>query len=215
MKPGDVVRLDMGGLYRKSAIESVGYFSNRNLHACEELDIAVRLRSGGWKLHRIDVDSVKHWGHDVPPYQLIWRRWKSGYSMGLGEAVRGAIGQPHFKLLLKDAKEIKPYSVVVMWWLSLLAALVFPFGLPLKLTTLMVLLSAPFVVMTIKKKSLNKALYSIVALNFYSAGMLKGGLRHHLPEQEPISSRVLSKPIVMSDDSPPSPIEHAASPNQP
>src|SRR5450432_3888709 len=31
--------LDMGGLYRAAALREVGYFSNRNLHAYEELDL--------------------------------------------------------------------------------------------------------------------------------------------------------------------------------
>ena len=79
LSPGEVDRLDGGGLYRRRAIEEAGYFSDRNLHSYEEFDLAVRLRSLGWKLWRIPVDAVTHCGHDTPPYRLLMRRWRSGY----------------------------------------------------------------------------------------------------------------------------------------
>jgi GT2 family glycosyltransferase len=63
LSPGEVDRLDGGGLYRRFAIEEAGYLSDRNLHAYEEFDLAVRLRSLGWKLKRIPMDAVTHRGH--------------------------------------------------------------------------------------------------------------------------------------------------------
>jgi exopolysaccharide production protein ExoZ len=52
LQPGNVDRLDGGGLYRRSAIEAAGYFSDRNLHSYEEFDLAIRLRALGWRLWR-------------------------------------------------------------------------------------------------------------------------------------------------------------------
>ena len=40
--------LDMGGLYRTKALREVGYFSNRNLHCFEEMDLGLRLCAAGW-----------------------------------------------------------------------------------------------------------------------------------------------------------------------
>ena len=92
---GEVDRLDGGGLYRRRAIDEGGYLSNRNLHSYEEFDLAVRLRSLGWKLWRIPADAVTHYGHDVPPYELLLRRWRDRYVFGLGELVRGLPASPH------------------------------------------------------------------------------------------------------------------------
>jgi hypothetical protein len=52
LRPGNVDRLDGGGLYRRSAIEAAGYLSDRNLHSYEEFDLAIRLRALGWRLWR-------------------------------------------------------------------------------------------------------------------------------------------------------------------
>ena len=45
---GSIDRMNGGGLYRRKAIEQVGYLSDRNLHGYEEFDLGVRLRAQGW-----------------------------------------------------------------------------------------------------------------------------------------------------------------------
>jgi len=174
MQSGEVDRLDMGGLYRKTSVESVGYFSDRNLHSYEELDLAVRLRAQGWKLYRIDTDAVRHWGHDAPPYQLLMKRWKSGYINGLGEIIRAAFGKPHLKLILKDVKELRIYLAVIGWWLPLLFIPFCSIESVVKSISWTILLLAPIILMTIKKKSLKKALYSVISWNMNAAGLIRG-----------------------------------------
>jgi len=174
MHPGQVDRLDMGGLYRKTAIESVGYFSNRNLHSYEELDLAVRLRAKNWSLHRIDADAVKHWGHDAPPYQLLVKRWKSGYINGLGEILRAAIGQPHLNLLLMDVRELRVYLLTFIWWFFLITILFSGISSPVTFTTFIIIFFAPLVLMSLKKKSVEKALFSVISWNFNTAGLIRG-----------------------------------------
>lgn len=168
-KPGIVDRLDGGGLYRKSAIESVGYFSNRNLHSYEELDLAVRLRQAGWKLHRIDVDAVRHWGHDIDPYQLLLKRWKSGYINGLGEMLKAAWGKPHFTRLILSVRELRIYVATLFWWIILTGLLLTGNMLYFVMIGLL-----PLALMTWKKKSINKAVFSIVSWNMNAAGLLRG-----------------------------------------
>ena len=99
MSPGSVDRLDGGALYRRSAIEAAGYFSNRNLHSYEEFDLAIRLRDLDWQLWRLPVDAVNHYGHDEPPYQLLMRRWHSRYICGLGELVRASLGEKRLTMV--------------------------------------------------------------------------------------------------------------------
>lgn len=186
MAEGEVDRLDMGGLYRKEAIGQVGYFSNRNLHSYEELDLAVRLRSEGWKLQRINVDAVKHWGHDIDAYALLLKRWRSGYIMGLGEVLRAAFGKPHFKILWSSVREAKIYLAVIFWWLFLIALILYPQAIKIKLPLFIIALFLPVLLMSAKKKSFRKALYSVVSWNFNALGMIKGFF---------LSSRTPSKSI--------------------
>lgn len=100
-RPGTHPWLDMGGLYRRRAIESVGYFSNKNLNAFEEQELGTRLSHNGWLLERIDVPSVIHYGHTMNTFELTRRRWRSGYLDGSGELVRNALGKPYFRQVIK------------------------------------------------------------------------------------------------------------------
>ena len=60
---GRVTRLDGCGLYRRAAIESIGYLTDRNLHAAEELDLGARLHSASWTLIKLDRRMVHHEPH--------------------------------------------------------------------------------------------------------------------------------------------------------
>ena len=174
MRAGEVDRLDMGGLYRRSAVEETGYFSDRNLHSYEEFDLAVRLRVKGWKLWRMDVDAVRHYGHDAPPYELLVRRWRTRYICGLGELVRAAWGQPHMRLVLTGLRELYLYVAVLLWWVALLAVLLIPIGWPVRLAAFATLAAAPLVVMAWRKRSARKAMYSVVSWCFNAAGLVRG-----------------------------------------
>jgi glycosyltransferase involved in cell wall biosynthesis len=188
MQAGEVDRLDMGGLYRRSAVEQAGYFSNRNLHSYEEFDLAVRLRVNGWKLWRIGRDAVRHYGHDAPPYQLLIRRWRSRYICGLGELVRAAWGQPHMKLVVTGVRELRLYIAVLAWWLVLLATLLVPVSWPLRLAAFLVIAAAPLLLMTWRKRSVRKALFSVVSWCFNAAGLVRGMLAPQRPARERVDS---------------------------
>ncbi|MEP0355895.1 glycosyltransferase [Paraglaciecola sp.] len=174
MYEGQVDRLAMGGLYRKKAVDSVGHFSDRNLHSYEELDLAVRLRAKNWQLHRIDEDAVRHWGHDAPPYQLLLKRWTSGYIKGVGEILRASVGKSHFKLLLKDVTELRLYGAVILWWFSLISITFLNISILSKSTIAIAILAIPLLLITIKKKSLIKGIYSVVSWNVNTLGLIRG-----------------------------------------
>ena len=193
MSPGSVDRLDMGGLYRRSAIEAAGYFSNRNLHSYEEFDLAIRLRALGWKLWRLPVDSVNHYGHDAPPYQLLMRRWNSRYICGLGELVRASFGQNRLHLVAHGLRELRLYAAVLVWWCLLVSVLFWPISSLLKLGVLCALIAAPLSLMTWRKRSMSKALHSVASWCFNAAGMVRGMLAHQRPTHEIISSRIIQE----------------------
>lgn len=191
MQAGEVDRLDMGGLYRRAAVEESGYFSDRNLHSYEEFDLAVRLRAKGWRLMRIDEPAVRHHGHDAPPYQLLVRRWQSRYIDGLGELVRGAWGQPHLGLALRGVRELRIYAVVVLWWFALLSIWVLPAQYPWATGAFSVVFLSPFALMTVRKRSVKKAIFSVVSWCFNAAGLLRGILRPRVPAASPVASKLL------------------------
>ena len=87
-RPGIVSRLDCGGVYRRTAIESVGYFTNRNLHGAEELELGARLGAKGWTLARIDRPAIDHYGHAGNAFRLLRRRWTSRMAFSMGELLR-------------------------------------------------------------------------------------------------------------------------------
>ena len=192
--PGQVDRLDGGGLYRRRAIEEAGYFSDRNLHSYEEFDLAVRLRALGWKLWRLPADAVTHYGHDAPPYQLLRRRWKSRYACGLGELVRGALGQPQMKVVLRGLRELRLYVAVLAWWALLLSVPFWPLAAAERAGLLLAVAAGPLAVMALRKRSLSRATYSVVSWCVQAAGLVRGFLTPRRPPRAPIASLVLQEP---------------------
>jgi len=197
MSPGRVDRLDGGALYRRSAIEAAGYFSNRNLHSYEEFDLAIRLHALDWKLWRLPVDAVCHYGHDDPPYQLLMRRWHSGYICGLGELIRASFGEKRLHLVAYGLRELRLYAAVLIWWCVLVGVLFVPISWASTMGVFCALLAAPLALMTLRKRSLSKALYSVVSWCFNAAGMVRGMLAHQRPAHEIISSRIIQDALAV------------------
>jgi hypothetical protein len=189
--PGFVDRLDGGGLYRRSAIEEAGYLSDRNLHSYEEFDLAIRLRALNWKLWRLPMNAASHVGHDASPYRLLMRRWRTRYVCGLGELIRGAWGRPYLLLAIRDLRELRLYVVVLVWWLVLASVPFWPLAGLVRIFAALGLLLAPVLLMALRKRSLTRALYSMVSWCFNAAGLLRGLLQPSLPARERIQSKLI------------------------
>lgn len=194
LSPGEVDRLDGGGLYRRRAIEETGYISDRNLHSYEEFDLGVRLRAKGWKLCRLPVNAVTHYGHDSPPYRLLMRRWHAKYVCGLGELVRGAMGQPHMRLVLRNMRELRIYVAVLVWWALLVTVPFWPLPPVERAGAFAAIAAAPLLAMAWRKRSFARATYSVVSWCFNAAGMVLGVMRTRVAPREHIASRMLHEP---------------------
>jgi glycosyltransferase involved in cell wall biosynthesis len=191
---GSVDRLDGGGLYRRSAIEEAGYFSDRNLHSYEEYDLGVRLRSLGWKLWRLPNGAANHFGHDASPYVLLTRRWRTRYVCGLGELIRAALGQPRLLMVLTGLTELRLYLAVIFWWAVLFSVPLWPAAASTKVMIFFLVLAFPVCVMTWRKGSFNQALYAVVSWCVHSAGLARGLLQKPQAQSDVISSKVLQEP---------------------
>ena len=200
--PGSVDRLNAGGIYRRSAIDAVGYFSDRNLHGCEEFELATRLRAAGWKLYRIDWPYVYHYGHTENAYKLLWRRFQSRYLCGSGEALRAALGRPQFWLVINDLRELRLWFAVYIWWLAIVASIwLTPVALAPPTVTL-ALVVFPVVVMALKYQSLKLGVYSVCAWNIHALGAALGLLRRRVDPASTIESHIIenrSSEIPFSD----------------
>ena len=181
--PGIVDRLDCGGLYRTAAVREAGWFTDRNLHAFEEFELASRLQARGWKLARIDHPAVDHFGHTADGYALLLRRIRSGYSGAPGEVLRGALGRPHLAIVLRRLGHVRNGLAVAFWWLLLLAAL-----LARQPLVLLGLLLVPLLFLSWRRGSLRLGLYSLTAWNVSALGLFSGLLRRRTPPDRPLGA---------------------------
>ena len=189
--PGIHDYLPGGGLFRIEALRDVGYLTDRNLHASEELELGLRLSERGWRLQRLDMPWVYHYGHTTPPFRMLLRRWRTKYVFGQGELLRAKLGTRHVPRVIRGARQ---YLYIMAWWCLLLvalAALVLGSAPGLWGIIFGVLLVAPVPLQWARKGSLPMGLYSMAVLNLHAAGFIAGALRPRVDPKRPIDSRVL------------------------
>lgn len=191
---GSVDRMNGGGLYRRAAIEQVGYLSDRNLHAYEEFDLAARLRSTGWTLHRLDRRFVGHYGHTENSYRLLVRRWRSKYLFGIGELLRASLGRPYFFRLFRELSELRLWAGIYLWWAVSLAFLVFAPDKALALGVVGASFVAVVALVSVRKGGLNMGLYTVAAWFFHAAALPVGFFARRRDPAAPIESRVVHRP---------------------
>lgn len=188
---GTIDRMNGGGLYRRSAIDTVGYLSDRNLHGYEEFDLGIRLRSAGWKLHRLDRRFVQHFGHTLNSYRLLVRRWKSKYLQGIGELLRASVGRPYFFQLFEELPELKLWALVYLWWAISLGLLLILPNKALAAGFVVAVFAGVVGLMSLRKGGFNMGLYTVVAWFFHAAALLVGFFRARQKPDTPIESKLL------------------------
>jgi glycosyltransferase involved in cell wall biosynthesis len=190
--PGEVSRLDCGGVYRREAIESVGYLGDRNLHSAEERELGVRLRGRGWRLARIGVPAIDHYGHSGNAYHMLARRWVTRYAFGTGEILRAMLGRDCFWLTLRYLRwELFLLTAVHVWWLALLVTPFIVRGFVPAALVVATLALLPFVVMSVRCRSVDLGIYSVAAWNVYAAGIWPGLLQRRVDPFDWIESVVI------------------------
>ena len=188
--PGYVNHLSCGGLYRTDAIRQVGYFSNRNLHAFEELELGLRLGNAGWKLKRIDQCNVRHHSHDLSGYALLVKRWRDRFAFGIGELLRSALGKSYLPFLLKEFWNL---WVMAGCLVALALVLLAPIPLALRLALFLAVLAAPAVGAAIRRRSVALGLYAVASSWVMLAAAIRGALRRQVDPARPIDSRIVKR----------------------
>ena len=197
-RPGQVTRLDCSGVYRRSAIKSIGYLTDRNLHSGEELDLAARLYARGWTLARIDHPAVDHYGHTGSGFRLLVRRLVTQVSFGTGELLRAAIGRPHLGYVLKNDKVNFLCFLVAVWWATIAAA-AFVLSGSSAIFGAGIIFLFPMAAMSLRWGSVRHGLYSVAAWNLYALSFLPGFLRRRVDPTSWINSTVLYEGAVQRD----------------
>lgn len=189
----DVQDLGGGGLYRRSAIEAVGYLAHRWLPACEESELGARLVSAGWRLVRLPCASVTHTGHKETTWQMLRRLWRNRRMHAYGMFLRSSSGKPWQWRAAKVARHV--FVAPALYLLSILAAVVLSgFGVPVSESLLgcgLVIWLGVLALMALKKKDIVEAVYSIIAWHFYTVAALIGFFSPIGDPLAPISSRVI------------------------
>ncbi len=184
-QPVEVSALHGGGLYRRAAVETVGYLTNPNLHSNEELELGLRLHQAGWRLEKLGVSSVLHYGHKLSDFALHRLRWRSRYCWGLGELMRSAIGQSYF-LPLFMMKNTLVYAAVAGFWVALFVIIAFGAS-PAVLVLAPVALVAG---MAVRKKNFAHGLHGVINWHLWALGTLAGLLQRQRDPRAPIAARV-------------------------
>ncbi len=190
-KPGEQRWLDMGGLYRRSAVEASGYFSNRNLHACEEQDLGLRLRNSGGRLMRLPIRSVRHYGHQESSWALMKRRLKTRYANGPGELARATAGTPMLWEVLKS--NLNLVAMAGLWLVLLLGAVLLPWTrLPFAVAAGSLALVA--VLMLIRKRDLSQTALALANWQLRTLGFVRGLFSRQVAPKTWLESAVIASP---------------------
>lgn len=180
--------LDMGGLYRRSALCSVGYMSNRNLRSCEEQELGLRLSARGWRMRRLPCRSVYHHGHTDTTLALQLKRMRSGYLYGPGQVLRSAFGTSYF---WRAAGIHRHLLVTLALWLLLIAGILM---LPLTNAALLCWAFAFGIVLTqrlYRYRSLRDALVDLGLWHMDAIALVLGLLRPAVDPMTPVPARLV------------------------
>jgi glycosyltransferase involved in cell wall biosynthesis len=163
--------LDMGGLYRSSALQEVGYFSNRNLHAYEEMELGLRLSHTGWTLQRLPVRNVLHYGYDSGNWSLLAKRWRSRYLDGAGELLRAAVGKSYFREVAISQKHL---FVGLGIWTGLIVGILLLPGIPWLLAATLFIMLILIAIRARRIGSFSDALFGQLVWQVTSLAMVRG-----------------------------------------
>lgn len=190
----EVDHLGGGGLYRREAIESVGYLAHRWLPACEEAELGFRLHAAGWRLVRLPDVAVTHTGHEESSWEMLGRLWRNGRAHAGGMFLRSAFGKAwwwhtvryHQALILTLAIHFATLGTAILFGSNFVDMLeewlLLEFGAWVGL----------WFALGIKKRSLSLAAFSLLNWHILTFALLLGARRALADPERPIPAREIT-----------------------
>ncbi len=197
LAPEQVVHsLGGGGLYRRAAIDGVGYLANRWLPAFEEADLAVRLRAAGYQLVRLGEDAIMHSGHAESSGQMLRRLWRNGRIRACGMFLRSALGRPWFVDTARGCWFIfAAPALYAIGALLALAAAQAGMPWPVWLAVPLVVWGAALALLAWRKRSIGSALVGAASWHLYTLGAIRGFLAAPGDPLRTIAAREISTAV--------------------
>ena len=192
----EVSELGGGGIYRRSAIESVNYLAHRWLPACEEAELGARLRAKGWRLIRLPQIAVFHTGYSENNSQMLYRLWRNRRMHAYGMYLRAAFGHPWWWLSLQQAWFV--FAAPLLHFTALILAInamsfmIFTFASVFLMAEFFVWF-ATITILALKNKSISSALLSTYGWNFYALAAVLGAMQSIPDPMIPIDAQELTK----------------------
>lgn len=190
----EVDDLGGGGLYRREAIETVGYIAHRWLPAYEEAELGFRLRAAGWRLVRLPVAAVAHTGHYESSWGMVRRLWRNRRAHAAGMFLRSAYGktwwwrtvQNQWHVVFTPAIHLVASGMAILLGSSLFG--IIDTWLVLELSIWICLLAA----LSIKKRSLSLAVFSLINWHVLTVAALIGASGALADPNVPIEAREIT-----------------------
>lgn len=199
--PVETECLSGGGLYRRAALESVGYMSDRNLHALEEYDLGTRLRKAGWRLMALPDHAADHYSYDIGTWELLRHRVRGGSFLSQGELLRAASDGGY---LLQALSEIRAYrfsfAVIAYWTIAILLAIaVVPPAAILSLAVVGTLVAGAG--LGALRRDMRSGFYSILVWHLTAIGLIAGAVRGRRDPREPVECRRIADGVEFTAES--------------
>lgn len=161
-------------LYRRAVLDEVGSF-NPHFYSDEEPELCLRIRRRGYRIVELDCPAVCHYTEPYEALSTLFARWKRRLYLGPGQILRYHLGSGMFWDYLRErgfgcVPALGLAAGVICLLLSLLTEQWVWFGL------WVLALIAIFVLMLYRKRSVHRALYTLMRRMLMMAGMLRGFL---------------------------------------
>ncbi|SDA25362.1 Glycosyltransferase, GT2 family [Nitrosospira sp. Nsp11] len=190
----EVDALGGGALYRRDAIESVGYLAHRWLPAFEEAELGFRLRAAGWRLLRLPDVAVLHTGHAESSWGMLRRLWMNRRAHASGMFLRAALGKAwwwrvvryQWSVVLTSGIHLMVLGMAILLGTNLLDTVGKWLALELGVWTFL------WLVLCIKKRNLSLACFSLINWNVVTMAALLGASRALADPSVPISAREIT-----------------------
>lgn len=162
-------------MYRRAALDEVGTF-HPFLHSDEEPELCIRLRTAGYVVLRSSCPSIYEYEPQIERIGTLIGRWRRNLYLGAGESLRLHLGRSTFRLYLRERGfGIAPLAFAVLGVVASVLGVVL--GSPVIPGIWCGALVVSFAGTAVRRRSLRRALHSVVLRLLIADGTLRGFVR--------------------------------------